>query len=54
MGSFKVQCDLTGSSMQGGYSFTSRSDLSPELDPFLVREKLSYHAACCANTAGGT
>ncbi len=30
------------------------TDLSPELDPFLVREKLSYHAACCANTAGGT
>lgn len=30
------------------------SDLSPELDPSLVREKLSYHAACCANTAGGT
>jgi len=28
-------------------------DLSPELDPSMLREKLSYHAACCVNTAGG-
>jgi len=39
--------------MSNCLAINPRSDLSPELDPPMLREKLSYHAACCANTAGG-